>query len=121
MTCPTCQSQGFEVSKLGPTRCTFCDGTEGGNPPTVLTVREWFRVMRGQLWARDPGGACDLDKVATAVTMGEWPQAGEWVRIGTFAWIESVESYAARERLIAQIRRDMDTAVQRLYLTGFTE
>jgi hypothetical protein len=33
MTCPTCRSQGFAVSVLGPKRCTFCDGTEGGNPP----------------------------------------------------------------------------------------
>lgn len=32
-TCPTCKSKGFEPSVLGNTRCTFCDGTEGGNPP----------------------------------------------------------------------------------------
>ena len=31
--CPTCKSIGFEPSILGPDRCTFCDGTEGGNPP----------------------------------------------------------------------------------------
>jgi hypothetical protein len=31
--CPTCNSKGFKVSILGPDRCTFCDGTEGGNPP----------------------------------------------------------------------------------------
>lgn len=31
--CPTCKSKGFEVSVLGPTRCTFCDGTDSGNPP----------------------------------------------------------------------------------------
>lgn len=31
--CPTCKSKGFEVSVLGPMRCTFCDGTESGNPP----------------------------------------------------------------------------------------
>ena len=32
-TCPSCNSSGFQVSILGPDRCTFCDGTEGGNPP----------------------------------------------------------------------------------------
>lgn len=30
--CPVCGSRGFEPSKL-PGQCTFCDGTEGGNPP----------------------------------------------------------------------------------------
>lgn len=32
--CPTCKSKGFNLSVLGPDRCTFCDGTEGGNSPT---------------------------------------------------------------------------------------
>ena len=31
--CPTCGAKGFDKSRLGPDRCTFCDGTEGGNPP----------------------------------------------------------------------------------------
>ena len=38
--CPTCKSSGFEISKLGPHRCTFCDGTEGGNPPTKDDIEE---------------------------------------------------------------------------------
>lgn len=28
--CKTCGSVGFVASVLGPDRCTFCDGTEGG-------------------------------------------------------------------------------------------
>ena len=32
LVCPTCYSKGFEISIL-ENRCTFCDGTEGGNPP----------------------------------------------------------------------------------------
>ena len=31
--CLTCNSIGFLPSVLGPDRCSFCDGTEGGNPP----------------------------------------------------------------------------------------
>ena len=31
--CPTCGAKGFDQSRLGPDRCTICDGTEGGNPP----------------------------------------------------------------------------------------
>lgn len=31
--CPECGSRGFEISRLGPHRCEFCDGTVGGNPP----------------------------------------------------------------------------------------
>lgn len=32
-TCPSCGSFGFPISTRGPAECTFCDGTEGGNPP----------------------------------------------------------------------------------------
>jgi hypothetical protein len=42
--CPTCRSQGFEVSILGPDRCTFCDGTVGGNPPTEKDIEEWKEI-----------------------------------------------------------------------------
>lgn len=38
--CTTCKSMGFEVSVLGKDRCTFCDGTEGGNPPTQEEIDE---------------------------------------------------------------------------------
>lgn len=38
--CPTCSSIGFEVSGLGLDRCTFCDGTEGGNPPTAEEIND---------------------------------------------------------------------------------
>jgi hypothetical protein len=38
--CPTCSSQGFDVSVLGPDRCTFCDGSEGGNPPTEEDIKD---------------------------------------------------------------------------------
>lgn len=31
--CPSCGSSGFPVSVRGLAECTFCDGTEGGNPP----------------------------------------------------------------------------------------
>lgn len=33
--CPTCNSYGFPISVLGPNRCEFCDGTEGGSPPNL--------------------------------------------------------------------------------------
>lgn len=31
--CSTCKSTGFEPSAAGPDRCTFCDGSEGGQGP----------------------------------------------------------------------------------------
>lgn len=65
--CPGCNSLGFDQSKLGPDRCTFCDGTEGGNPPCVLTVREWYRIQRGALWARRDQWAQPVDRIATLV------------------------------------------------------
>ncbi len=39
--CPTCHSKGWEISVLGPDRCTFCDGTYGGNPPTYQDKMEY--------------------------------------------------------------------------------
>ncbi len=36
--CPTCKSKGFTISVLGPDRCTFCDGTEGGLDPRTTEV-----------------------------------------------------------------------------------
>lgn len=123
MICQTCQSKGFTVSKLGPTRCTFCDGTEGGNPPIVWTVREWFRVLRGQLWETDPHLASDVDKIATAIAQtNRPPHADCWVRIGSLYWIESVESYQAHERVLALVRDDMRQVMWRHYLLqGITE
>lgn len=38
--CPTCGSTGFLPSRLGIGVCEFCDGTEGGNPPTDAEVLE---------------------------------------------------------------------------------
>jgi len=48
-TCPTCKSKGFDLSILGPDRCTFCDGTEGGNPPepTRDYVKEALSIVAG--------------------------------------------------------------------------
>jgi len=36
--CSSCSSSGFEPSVLGPDRCTFCDGTEGGLDPHTADV-----------------------------------------------------------------------------------
>lgn len=45
--CPTCKSKGFPLSTLGADRCTFCDGTEGGNPPERrLTAAERLAASR---------------------------------------------------------------------------
>jgi len=82
-----------------------------------MTTREWFRVLRGAMWARDPGPreatlAYDIDTIAAAVTRGERP--AEWVRVGSLHWIESVESYQERERVLALVREDLDRAMQRL-------
>lgn len=51
--CPGCHSVGFEMSVLGPHSCTFCDGTESGNPPTV---KEIARARADVLARRTPGG-----------------------------------------------------------------
>jgi len=86
----------------------------------VLTVREWFRVLRGQLWNTDPILASDVDTIATVITHENCPPAGEWVRIGSLYWIESVESYTERERVLALVREDMRQAMIRHMLAVIT-
>ena len=50
--CATCKSVGFAPSVLGASRCAFCDGTEGGNPPAQYVVG--FGIDRKTLAARTP-------------------------------------------------------------------
>lgn len=38
--CSTCKSFGFKGSILGPDRCEFCDGTEGGQGPLQVSDSE---------------------------------------------------------------------------------
>lgn len=38
--CSGCGSFGFDESPMTG-RCSFCDGTEGGNPPTVEDIDAW--------------------------------------------------------------------------------
>ena len=45
MKCITCSSQGFNKSVLGPHRCTFCDGTEGGHPPKPEEIEEMAALI----------------------------------------------------------------------------
>lgn len=54
-TCPSCRSQGFEPSKNGK-RCSWCDGTESGNPPeeTKMDMDTYQRLaMRTRAEYRD--------------------------------------------------------------------
>ena len=46
--CPTCDSLGFAISTLGDKRCTFCDGSVGGNPPTAEEVEEAKKEREGK-------------------------------------------------------------------------
>jgi len=87
-----------------------------------MTVREWYRVLRGQLWDTDPILASDVDMIATAITHEDRPPINELVRIGSLYWIESVESYTERERVFELVRKDMKQAMWRLFhLEGGTE
>ena len=46
--CPSCESVGFEQSVLGPLRCTYCDGTFGGNPPTQQDIEDYNASLKVQ-------------------------------------------------------------------------
>jgi rubrerythrin len=44
-TCPECRSRGFKPSITG-NGCTFCDGTEGGNPPSSGSYNDPVEAKR---------------------------------------------------------------------------
>lgn len=47
--CPTCGSIGFLTSPLGANRCSFCDGTEGGHPPTISDCADRIEELEVKL------------------------------------------------------------------------
>jgi hypothetical protein len=78
-----------------------------------MTVREWYRIQRGELWRRDDGLAHDVDRIATLIVHDQGPL--KWTRVGPFHWVASVESVLERERVLALVRADMDNALRRLH------
>lgn len=40
MTCPTCRSEGFKPSLLGPQQCQFCDGTANNEGPNWFVCKK---------------------------------------------------------------------------------
>jgi hypothetical protein len=56
LVCETCGGIGFDESVLGPERCTFCDGTEGGNPPTEGEVVAYKAARKNALFIERYGG-----------------------------------------------------------------
>lgn len=43
--CPGCGSLGFDSSPLGPSRCSFCDGTENATPPVQCRRCKEYRQV----------------------------------------------------------------------------
>lgn len=74
--CPGCQSVGFEVSALGPDRCTFCDGTEGGNPPTLEQILDASLAKRQAQRAGDAAGGSAVAPLAPGGIGAGGPVAG---------------------------------------------
>ena len=69
--CPTCKSEGFELSILGPDQCTFCDGTEGGHPPELLLeVGATYRAKKpAKIWSFATG-PCMNDRTILWISPG---------------------------------------------------
>lgn len=49
--CPGCKSVGFLNSRMKG-RCSFCDGTENGEPPTEAEITDWN-------WLQTTDDPCD--------------------------------------------------------------
>ena len=85
-----------------------------------MTVRTWFRLVRGELWRSNSLLASDLDAVASACTQDRALPL-RWVRVGSVHFLEELESYQRRERLLWQIRQQMREAMRRLAARGLTD
>ena len=47
--CVTCGSLGFFTSPLGHSRCSYCDGSEGGHPPTIGDLADRIGELEAKL------------------------------------------------------------------------
>jgi hypothetical protein len=75
-----------------------------------MTVREWFRVQRGVIWARDDCFQAAIEQVAAAVIDGrELPGR---MQIAPDRWwiLRDLSRYATEQRLCAAIEADMRRA-----------
>lgn len=87
-----------------------------------MTVREWFRLQRGELWRRefatraDQGTAYAIDRIATTILEGYTPWQGcGWIPVGpNLAMIEDVELYRRRLAAFEAVKADMDRAIARI-------
>lgn len=82
-----------------------------------MTTREWFRILRGELWKQHARNSfpADIDRVATFIVEGNDPLRGvEWVRVGPFYLTEHPESALARAAAVEAVRQDMRRAMRRL-------
>ncbi len=102
--CPTCGSSGFGPSVLGPARCEFCDGTEGGNPPTEEEIADvqpkpplfphctaefrcdehfgdHWKVQRPVAWVIDLAQSALRLRLLSAKTRDDWQQVCENARV----------------------------------------
>jgi len=80
--CPSCNSKGFPISKLGPHRCTFCDGTEGGQGPTEQDIQDEQAAQALKHVAKPPW----IEHLST--------EAGSFKRIhGTFEFITKEDDF----------------------------
>jgi hypothetical protein len=82
-----------------------------------MTVREWFRLQRAEMWRENRDGiALVIDQVATAIVEGHSPIGPSgWVRIDNFtAMVSDVEGYTRRLRAFAAVEDDMQRAIDHL-------
>lgn len=65
------------------------------------------------MWHRnDKRFASDIDKVAAVLTDGEGQP--EMLHVHPFYWIESPESWEARQQVLALVQQDLQQALRRL-------
>ncbi len=90
-TCPGCNSRGFAMSLLGPGRCEFCDGTEGGCGPRdpagqfeyAEEIAAQAAIPRPRLEASIPTESVHSTGTVLNIKTGRalvrpWTRIGEW-------------------------------------------
>lgn len=77
-----------------------------------MTVREWFRLSRGELWRRDEWFYADLDRLLTKVLSGEPLDRVESLR--PCKLIFQLVEWQRENDVIEAVRRQLDEAMQEL-------
>jgi hypothetical protein len=80
-----------------------------------MTVRAWYRLQRGALWARGDRFAWDLERLTSKVLAGQPPDLWEHLGAG-HVLVFNRERWDRSQETLEAVRRQMDAAMTEIHL-----